>query len=128
MEHIEHTAITTFHTPPSLWLRYVEDTFCILDKEHVTAFHSYLNSMCSSIEFTMESEKTPLFLFLTFWYLVKLAMRVTLLIYQSPLPSTKNLLTVTDICIIRHITPNTKSSLWSKRYLIALTHTSPTIN
>ena len=37
MEHIEHIAITTFHTPPSLWLRYVDDTFCILDKEHVTA-------------------------------------------------------------------------------------------
>ena len=57
MEHIEHIAITTFHTPPSLWLRYVDDTICILDKEHVTAVHSHLNSICSNIQFTMENEK-----------------------------------------------------------------------
>ena len=56
MEHIEHTAITTFHTPPNLWLRYVDDTFCILDKKHISAFHSHLNSVCSHIQFTMENE------------------------------------------------------------------------
>jgi len=52
MEHIEHKAITTFHSPPSLWLRYVDDTFCILDKEHLTDFHQHLNSICSHIQFT----------------------------------------------------------------------------
>ena len=56
MEHIEHTAITTFHTPPNLWLRYVNDTFCILDKKHMSEFHSHLNSICSHIQFTMENE------------------------------------------------------------------------
>ena len=57
MEHIEHTAITTFHTPPSLWLRYVDGTFCILDKKHISGFHSHLNSICSHIQFTMENEQ-----------------------------------------------------------------------
>ena len=56
MEHIEHTAITTFHTPPSLWLRYVDDTFCILDNKRISGFHSHLNSICSHIQFTMENE------------------------------------------------------------------------
>ena len=56
IEHIEHTAITTFHTPPSLWLRYVDDTLCILDKKHVSGFHSHLNSICSHIQFTIANE------------------------------------------------------------------------
>ena len=56
MEHVEHTAITTFHTPPSVWLRYVDDTFCILNKDHINDFHSHLNSICSHIHFTIEKE------------------------------------------------------------------------
>ena len=56
MEHVEHTAITTFHTPPTLWLRYVDDTFYILNKDHINDFHSHLNSICSHIQFTIEKE------------------------------------------------------------------------
>ena len=57
MKHIEHTAaITTFYTPPSLWLRYVDDTFCILNKDHINDFHTHLNSICSHIQFTVEKE------------------------------------------------------------------------
>ena len=55
-EHVELTAITTFHTPPSFWLRYVDDTFCILNKDHINNFHSHLNSICSHIQFTIEKE------------------------------------------------------------------------
>ena len=29
MEHIEKAALTTFYTPLKLWLRYVDDTFCV---------------------------------------------------------------------------------------------------
>ena len=56
MEHVERTAITTFHTPPTLWLRYVDDTFCILNKDHINDFHSHLYSICSHIQFTIEKE------------------------------------------------------------------------
>ena len=52
----EHTAITTFHTPPSLWLRYVDNTFCILNKDHINDFYTHLNSICSHIQFTIEKE------------------------------------------------------------------------
>ena len=56
MEYIKHTAITTFHTPQPLWLRYVNDTFCILNKDHINDFHTHLNSICSRIQFTIEKE------------------------------------------------------------------------
>ena len=57
MEHIEKAALTTFHTPPKLWLRYVDDTFCVLKKEHMTEFHQHINSVCHHIQFTMEEEQ-----------------------------------------------------------------------
>ena len=56
MEHVEHTAVTTFHAPPFLWLKYVDDTFCILNKDHINDFHSRFNSICSHIQFTIEKE------------------------------------------------------------------------
>ena len=56
VKHIEHTAITTFHIPPSLWLRYVDDTCCILKKDHINDFHTHLNSICSHIQFTIGKE------------------------------------------------------------------------
>ena len=40
----------------TLWLRYVDDTFCILNKDHINDFHSHLNSICSHIQFTIEKE------------------------------------------------------------------------
>ena len=44
----------TFHTLPSLWQRYFDDTFCILNKDHINDCHSHLNSICSHIQFTIE--------------------------------------------------------------------------
>ena len=46
----------TFHTPPSVWLRYVDDTFCILNKDHINDFLTHLNSICSHIQFTIKKE------------------------------------------------------------------------
>ena len=56
MERVEHTAVTTFHTPQSLWLRYVGNRFCILNKDHINDFYSGLNSICSHIQFTIDKE------------------------------------------------------------------------
>ena len=57
MEHTEKAALTTFHTPPKLWLRYVDDTFRVLKNEHMTEFHQHINSVCHHIQFTMEEEQ-----------------------------------------------------------------------
>ena len=57
MEYIETKAISTFLHPPVLWLRYVDDTFCILHKEHADKFHEHINSICQHIQFTMETEQ-----------------------------------------------------------------------
>ena len=56
MEFVEETAINTFHTPPKLWIRYVDDTFCILKRSCVDEFHEHLNSISESIQFTFERE------------------------------------------------------------------------
>ena len=57
MEYVEHTAITTFHTPPRLCVRYVDDTFCIMKRSAADEFHQHLNSISSSIKFTVEHEQ-----------------------------------------------------------------------
>ena len=118
MEHVEHTAITTFYTPPTLWLRYVDDTFCILNKDHINDFHSHLTATQYARIFSSPLKKNTIFLFhfLTFWLNAKVAM-VTPPLTVFYLPQfTKNPLTPTDIFTIRHIISNVKSSLLPKLY------------
>ena len=31
MEFLKHRAISTFHTSPKLWVRYTDDTFCVIE-------------------------------------------------------------------------------------------------
>ncbi|XP_064469769.1 uncharacterized protein LOC135384497 [Ornithodoros turicata] len=57
MEHIEETAMERFSRPVKFYRRYVDDTFVILDRNHVEEFHSVLNSIESSINFTYEVEQ-----------------------------------------------------------------------
>ncbi|XP_064465322.1 uncharacterized protein LOC135376776, partial [Ornithodoros turicata] len=57
MEHIEETAMGRFSRPVKFYRRYVDDTFVILDRNHVEEFHSVLNSIESSINFTYEVEQ-----------------------------------------------------------------------
>ena len=39
MEKIEESAISNSPVPPKIWKRYVDDSFCILGKDDVSAFH-----------------------------------------------------------------------------------------
>ena len=56
MEHFEDLAIRTATKQPSLWLRYVDDTFVIWRHGQIGLedFLSHLNSIRNSIQFTME--------------------------------------------------------------------------
>ena len=123
-EHIEHTNITTFHTLPSLWLRYVDDTFCILNKDHINDFRTHLNSICSYIQFTIEKEQNFSLPFLD--VLVKRNSHHGSITTHSLLSTqfTENPRTLTDNFITRHITPNTRSSLLPKLYSAGSTLTS----
>jgi len=57
MEDIETRALETFTHPPRLWKRYVDDTFVIMKRSKLSEFLTHLNTIESSIQFTMEKEK-----------------------------------------------------------------------
>ena len=56
MEDVEARAIETFAQPPRLWLRYVDDTFVIIEKKFLNIFFDHINNLEPSIKFTMETE------------------------------------------------------------------------
>ena len=68
MEHIEHTAITTFHTPPNLWLRYVEEKTRFVFLTRNTFLDSTLILILFALTFSLlwKTNTIFLFLFLTF--------------------------------------------------------------
>ena len=58
MQDLECRILTTVPLKPSLWLRYVDDTFDIWkhgDRE-LQGFLAHLNDQCAEIHFTMERE------------------------------------------------------------------------
>ena len=64
MEFVEHTAISSFHTTPKLWVRYVDDTFCVIEQQYAEELHKYLNIILPSITFTLEREQNQSLAFL----------------------------------------------------------------
>ena len=57
MEHFETRALETAPHPPSLWKRYVDDTFFIQKTAHKEEFFQHLNSIEEKIQFTAENTK-----------------------------------------------------------------------
>ena len=64
MESFEEQAITTSSYKPTIWKRYVDDTFTILDRGNVDDFLQHLNNQQPSIRFTMETENNNKLAFL----------------------------------------------------------------
>ena len=56
MEDVEKRALSTFHSPPKIWKRYVDNTFVIIHKNSVEDFLDHLNKIENSIKFTIEKE------------------------------------------------------------------------
>ena len=54
MEDLEVQAIRTSTTPPTLWKRFVDDTFTIIKKNNRDSFLQHLNSIYPNIKFTCE--------------------------------------------------------------------------
>ena len=55
-EVIEQNAIETFFKPPSIWVRYVDDVYSIVETNQIALFHDHLNTISSSVNFTKELE------------------------------------------------------------------------
>ena len=54
MENFETKALNTAANSPSLWKRYVDDTFVVIKKCHQEEFFHHINSIEDSIQFTAE--------------------------------------------------------------------------
>ena len=45
MESFEQEALLTAPNPPRIWKRYVDDTFCVIDRDHLAPFLTHLNNL-----------------------------------------------------------------------------------
>ena len=57
MEAFEVRAIDTAPHPPVVWYRYVDDTFVVIDQDHIENFHHHIHSIDENIKFTIEPEE-----------------------------------------------------------------------
>ena len=57
MEHFETRALETAPHPPSLWKRFVDDTFVILETTHKEEFFQHINGIEKKIQFTAENTR-----------------------------------------------------------------------
>ena len=56
MEDFEDKALSSFHSPPRFWGRYVDDTMIVLKTCDIDNFTTHLNSVHPAIKFTVERE------------------------------------------------------------------------
>ena len=56
-EDAEKRALSTFHSPPKIWKRYVDDTFVIINKNSVEDILDHLNTL--KTQSNLQSKKEP---------------------------------------------------------------------
>ncbi|XP_072051772.1 uncharacterized protein [Amphiura filiformis] len=65
MESFEREALLTAPNPPRIQKRYVDDTFCVIEREHLVSSLSHLNNLRKDvIKFTYEEEPNDQLAFL----------------------------------------------------------------
>jgi predicted GIY-YIG superfamily endonuclease len=85
MEHFEQLALNSAQDKPSLWLRYVDDTFVIWPHgtERIQNFLTHLNSLRPTIQFTMEMESGGAIPFLDV-LVIRKGTALTTQVYRKP--------------------------------------------
>ena len=57
MEDAEKRALSTFHSPPKIWKRYIDDSFVIINKNSVEDILDHLNTL--KTQSNLQSKKEP---------------------------------------------------------------------
>jgi hypothetical protein len=84
MEHLKVQAPATAAHPPRTWLRYVDDTFVIIEKEYIEELSSHINEFHLSIKFTSELQKDNTLPFLDALVYLDDSNTIQLDIYRKP--------------------------------------------
>ena len=84
MKEFEAEAIRTAPNPPSVWLRYVDDTFVKIHEYFVNEFTEHLNSIDQNIKFTNEPETEGKLQFLDSCTTLNDDGSLDLTVYRSP--------------------------------------------
>ena len=58
MKAFEKQALNTAPHPPSVWRRFVDDTFVVIQTAHKVRFIEHINSIDDSIQFTIEESRS----------------------------------------------------------------------
>ena len=83
MEHIEETALRSFIDKPKVFVRYVDDCFCVIKKSAVDSFLQHLNAVNQAIRFMVERERDGTLPFLDV-AVGRQGERMTFSVYRNP--------------------------------------------
>ena len=84
MEEFEVKALSTCPHPPSLWLRFVYDTFVITKAEHSQELPQHINSQNTHIQFTVEPTQQGSLLFLDTLVTIEPTNTFSTIVYRKP--------------------------------------------
>ena len=86
MENFEVKAIRSASYPSPVWMRYLDDTCVVIEREHAQQFTDHINSLDPHIKFTNDPEKEVTLPFLV--TLVKQMVAFKLVFIANPLTRT----------------------------------------
>ena len=84
MEYFEKEALESPKNPPSLWLRYVDDTMTKIHEYDIQSFTDHINSIDEHIKFTSEEEEDGSIPFLDTCVHVEDDGRTRVTVYKKP--------------------------------------------
>ncbi len=84
MENFEVKALSTATITPDAWLRYVDDTFTVLQKYDVSEFTEHINNIDKNIKFTIEEPENNAIAFLDTKVTVRNDGSTKIQVYRKP--------------------------------------------